>query len=175
MEWAQRYKCPLNVCCSKHGFFGTTEEFCGDKKVTHKTCSKNNGNARGIRYYEGWPSIHPCNVFYPEQILIGLYTHINFAFGVVDPKTSKFGPLAPQDINLYKLLLLLKQQDPALKIYIAIGGWAFNDPRPTATTFSDLAASIPRQKVFMESLISFMSTYGFDGLDLDSECPVSSE
>ena len=71
--------------------------------------------------------------------------------------------------------MLPKQQDPALKIYIAIGGWAFNDPGPTATTFSDLAASIPRQKVFMESLISFMSTYGFDGLDLDWEHPVSSE
>ena len=71
--------------------------------------------------------------------------------------------------------MLPKQQDPALKIYIAIGGWAFNDPEPTATTFSDLAASIPRQKVFMESLISFMSTYGFDGLDLDWEHPVSSE
>jgi GH18 family chitinase len=63
--------------------------------------------------------------------------------------------------------MLLKQQDAKLKIYIAVGGWAFNDPGPTATTFSDLAASVPRQKIFMESLLSFMSTYGFDGIDLD--------
>ena len=126
-------------------------------------------------YYEGWATKRPYNVFYPKQIPIGLYTHINFAFGVIDPKAFKVGPEASQDINPYKRLMLLKQQDPALKIYIAIGGWAFNDPGPTATTFSDLAASIPRQKVFMEYLISFMSTYGFDGLDLDWEYPVSSE
>jgi chitinase len=63
--------------------------------------------------------------------------------------------------------MLLKQQDAKLKINIAVSGWAFNDPGPTATTFSDLAASVPRQKIFMESLLSFMSTYGFDGIDLD--------
>lgn len=63
--------------------------------------------------------------------------------------------------------MLLKQKDPKLRVYIAVGGWAFNDAGPTQSTFSDLAASVPRQKVFMESLLSFMSTYGFDGLDLD--------
>jgi chitinase len=56
-----------------------------------------------------------------------------------------------------------------LKVYIAVGGWAFNDLGLTATTFSDLSASVPRQKVFMELLLSFMSTYGFDGIDLDWE------
>lgn len=67
--------------------------------------------------------------------------------------------------------MLLKKKDPHLKIYIAIGGWAFNDPGPTQTTFSDLAASLPRQKAFIGSLLSFMSTYGFDGVDLDWEYP----
>jgi len=106
-------------------------------------------------------------VFLPEQIPIGVYTHINFAFAVIDPKTFKIAPSSPEDVNLYKRLTLLKKRDPNLKVYIAIGGWAFNDPGPTATTFSDLAASVPRQKAFMESVLSFMSTYGFDGLDLD--------
>jgi chitinase len=106
-------------------------------------------------------------VFTPEQIPIGIYTHINFAFGIIDPQTFKIAPSSPDDVNLYKRLMLLKQRDPSLKVYIAVGGWAFNDPGPTASTFSDLAASVPRQKIFMESVISFMSTYGFDGLDLD--------
>jgi chitinase len=70
-------------------------------------------------------------------------------------------------VNLYKRIMLLKQRGPKLKVYIAIGGWAFNDPGATATTFSDLAASVPRQRVFLESLLSFMSTYGFDGIDVD--------
>ncbi|KAF2820809.1 glycoside hydrolase [Ophiobolus disseminans] len=174
-EWATRDKCPLNVCCSKHGFCGTTEEFCGDKKVAHKTCSKDNGNALVVGYYEGWAKNRPCNVFWPEQIPIGIYTHINFAFAIIDPKTFKIAPSSPDDANLYKRLMLLKQRDPNLKVYIAVGGWAFNDPGPTASTFSDLAASVPRQKIFMESLLSFMSTYGFDGIDLDWEYPVADD
>jgi chitinase len=43
-----------------------------------------------------------------------------------------------------------------------------NDPdQPTATTFSDLAGSTDAQNKFFSSLISFMSTYGFDGVDID--------
>jgi GH18 family chitinase len=148
-------------------YLQTTEDFCGDKKVDHKVCSKNNGNARIVGYYEGWAPNRPCNVFWPEDIPIGLYTHINFAFATIDPKTFKVAPSSKTDVDLYKRLMLHKQKDPGLKVFIAIGGWTFNDPGPTATTFSDLAASVPRQKTFIDSLLSFMSTYGFDGLDLD--------
>ncbi|CAN9232966.1 unnamed protein product [Alternaria alternata] len=153
----------------------TTEDFCGDKKVDHKVCSKNNGNARIVGYYEGWAPNRPCNVFWPEDIPIGLYTHINFAFATIDPKTFKVAPSSKTDVDLYKRLMLHKQKDPGLKVFIAIGGWTFNDPGPTATTFSDLAASVPRQKTFIDSLLSFMSTYGFDGLDLDWEYPVAED
>jgi chitinase len=109
-------------------------------------------------------------VFWIEQIPMGLYTHINFAFATIDPKTFKIAPSFPIDVGLYKHLTLLKQKDHDLKVFIAVSGWTFNDPGPTATTFSDLAASIPRQRVFIESLLSFMSTYRFDGIDLGKLC-----
>jgi chitinase len=76
---------------------------------------------------------------------------------------------------MFERVIDLKRLDPDLKVYIAVGGWTFNDPGPTATTFSDLAASLPRQRAFMKSLQSFMSTYGFDGLDLDWEYPVDAD
>ncbi|RYP56698.1 hypothetical protein DL771_011637 [Monosporascus sp. 5C6A] len=126
---------------------------------------------RVVGYFESWAQNRPCNVFWPEDIPVGLYTHINFAFATIDPVTFKVGPASQLDIGLYKRLALIKQKDPDLKLYIAIGGWTFNDPGPTQTVFSDLAASVPRQKVFIQSLISFMSTYGFDGVDLDWEYP----
>lgn len=63
--------------------------------------------------------------------------------------------------------MALKKKDPDLKIYLALGGWTFNDPGATNTTFSNLAASVPRQRMFMNSLMSFMTIHGFDGLDLD--------
>ena len=186
-KWAEKDKCPLNVCCSKDAFCGvryleqspvimfhvadllfqTTKDFCGNKQVPRPKCSKTHGNSRIVGYYEGWASDRPCNVFRPEKIPVGLYTHINFAFATINPKTFKISPSSTEDVQLYERLMLHKEKDPGVKVYIAIGGWTFNDPGPTATTFSDLSASIPRQKIFIESLISFMATYGFDGVDLD--------
>ncbi|KAK3315445.1 hypothetical protein B0H66DRAFT_521857 [Apodospora peruviana] len=171
-QWAEKYQCPLNVCCSKSGFCGTTKDFCGDKKVKRPSCSKDSGVSRVIGYYEGWVNNRPCNKIYPEQIPVGVYTHINFAFATIDPKTFQVQPVDSADINTYKRLMLVKQKDPDLKVFVAIGGWTFNDPGfATRTTFSDLAASIPRQQTFIRSLTSFMSTYGFDGVDLDWEYP----
>jgi len=51
-----------------------------------------------------------------------------------------------------------------------------NDPdQPTTTTFSDLAGSKSAQTAFFKSLVHFMSTYGFDGVDIDWEYPVASD
>lgn len=72
------------------------------------------------------------------------------------------------DEELYKRFTGLKNLYPDLQTWISIGGWSMNDAdQPTATTFSDLAASESAQKKFFESLLSFMETYNFDGVDLD--------
>lgn len=39
--------------------------------------------------------------------------------------------------------------------------------QPTATTFSDLAASDDAQSSFFDSLLNFMDAYEFDGADID--------
>lgn len=45
---------------------------------------------------------------------------------------------------MYERVIDLKRLDPDLKVYIAVGGWIFNDPGLTVTTFSDLVVSLPR-------------------------------
>lgn len=174
-EWAEVPNCPLNVCCSKYGFCGTTEEFCGDEKVTRPSCSKDSSLQRVVGYYETWSPRRYCDKFWPERIPLGVYTHINVAFAVVDPETFEIRPTLKSDISLYKRVTSLKKYDPDLKVFIAVGGWTYNDPGPTATTFSDLAASKENQKAFFRSLIKFMSTYGFDGIDFDWEYPVADD
>ncbi|KAF5591120.1 hypothetical protein FPCIR_6195 [Fusarium pseudocircinatum] len=174
-EWAKGDKCPLNVCCSKHGYCGTTKDFCGSKTVRRPSCKKGGDMERVVGYFEGWAKNRPCEVFWPEDIPIGLYTHINFAFGTINPNTFSIEANDREDTNLYERLMLLKKKDKNLKIYLAIGGWTFNDPGPTAKIFSDLAASPARQKSFFQSVMSFMATHKFDGLDLDWEYPVAEE
>ncbi|KAM5465149.1 putative chitinase [Microsporum ferrugineum] len=73
-------------------------------------------------------------------------------------------------------LTALKNYNPNLQVWIAIGGWSMNDPdQPTKRTFSELAASSEHQKAFAKSLLSFMDKYGFDGVDIDWEYPVAEE
>lgn len=169
------FRC-CTVCCSKYGFCGTTKEFCGDKPVTRPTCAVNGqGFTRVVGYYESWSPDRPCNKFYPEQIPKGIYTHLNFAFATIDPVTFEVKLGAPTDADLAKRLTNLKLGDPGLQVYVAIGGWTFNDPGPTATTFSDIAGSDVNTKKFTDSLIRFMAQYNFDGVDLDWEYPEASD
>jgi hypothetical protein len=55
--------------------------------------------------------------------------------------------------------------------FIAVGGWTFNDPGPTATVFSDIACSEENTKKFIDSVLHFLNAYDFDGTDLDWEYP----
>jgi chitinase len=160
--------CPLNVCCSKHGFCGTTKDFCGDSSVQRPQCeSKSTSSmARVVGYFETWGPRRPCHQFKPEQIPVGVYTHINVAFATLDPATFQVRPSHIDDVDLYQRISQAKRFDPNLRVYIAIGGWAFNDPGLTRNIFSDLAKSIVSQRAFFKSLTTFLSVFDFDGMSL---------
>jgi len=128
-----------------------------------------------VGYYEGWAAGRRCNAFYPEQIPVGVYTHINFAFATIDPETLEVRPSSDGDVVMYERLIYLKKMDPGLKVFIAIGGWTFNDPGPTQYVFSKIASTIENQNKFILSALRFIATYGFDGIDLDWEYPVAED
>ncbi|KAF3391710.1 hypothetical protein F1880_007962 [Penicillium rolfsii] len=148
-SFAESSKCPLNVCCSKFGFCGTTDEFCGTKKVKRPICAKDTSISRVVRYYEGWSLERLCHTFYPEQIPMGVYTHLNYAFATVNLETFEVLPGSDYEKALMTRLTDLKKKDPDLKVFVA--------------------------KKFFKSLLSFMSIYNFDGIDLDWEYPVADD
>ena len=80
-------------------------------------------------------------------------------------------PWHSSDTNEYVDFNKLKDKYPALKTLIAIGGWLHNDPGELQSRFSDMAATEENRVAFADSVVTFLSQYGFDGLDLDWEYP----
>lgn len=112
----------------------------------------------------------------PEAIPASAYTHLNYAFAFVDPNSFAVAPMSDLDTELFPRFTGLKTTNPGLQTWISIGGWSMNDPdQPTHETFSTLAGSADAQSRFFSSLISFMTTYSFDGVDIDWEYPVAPE
>ncbi|GLA32131.1 hypothetical protein AnigIFM63326_011270 [Aspergillus niger] len=181
-NWGPTYvnasTCPLNVCCSPYGFCGTTSDFCGDTTITRPSCDASSQNvSRIIGYYEAYAlTSRACNVLLPSEIPYGVYTHVNFAFGTIDPTTFSVEATDETERTLLQEIGSLKLIQPDLQIWLSLGGWSFSDvDQSTRYTFSDLAASEEDQKAFFASLISFMGTYGFDGVDIDWEYPVEED
>ncbi len=105
----------------------------------------------------------------PNEVPLGVYTHINFAFALLHPTTFHIAPMDSLTASQYSAVTALKDRQPGLQVWIAIGGWAMNDPGPYRTAFSDMAASEANQDAFFESLVNFLFKYDFDGVDLDWE------
>lgn len=85
----------------------------------------------------------------------------------IDPTTFEIVPMSPDVASQYANLTAVKSMQSDLEVWASIGGWSFNDPGPTATTFSDLAASESAQQNFIGSLMAFLIQYNFDGVDID--------
>ena len=105
----------------------------------------------------------------PEDIPLGVYTHIFFSFALVHPKTFRIDAMDSETPKLYQRVSNLKNRQPDMQVWIAIGGWAMNDPGRYRTTFSDLAKSSSAQNEFFESLLTFLKNNDFDGVDIDCE------
>lgn len=133
-EYNEDKECPLNVCCSRWGFCGTTEEFCKKTDDEKTSCQSNCGQpdrktcdssweTRRIAYYETWADSRECDVFRPEDIPVKALTHLNIAFGGIEDSEVTI-----DSSEMISRIVKLKRRNRSLKVFIAIGGWAFSDP-----------------------------------------------
>ncbi|KAH7077186.1 class 5 chitinase 1 [Paraphoma chrysanthemicola] len=183
-------KCPLNVCCSKFGFCGSTPEFCvwnntddpeygacstdygGCGSVPRPSCGGGSGvSKRNIGYYESWANTRSCQAVSPEDLNLDGFTSINFAFASFDASSFSITAMDSNAGSLYSRFTGLKSKKSGLQAFISIGGWSFTDPGPTQKAFSNMVSSQENRATFINNVINFMETYGFDGADLDWEYP----
>ena len=108
-----------------------------------------------------------------DNIDPGKCSHLIYAFAVLDPAAytiQVFDSWADIDNQMYAKFVALKKSNSNLKTMIAIGGW--NDSQGT-TKYSSLVADPAKITAFVNSVVAFLKTYGFDGLDIDWEYPSS--
>jgi GH18 family chitinase len=117
---------------------------------------------RRVAYYETWADTRSCDKFQPEDIPVHALTHLNIAFGTLG-SDFKIGAV---DEAMIRRVTKLKLQNRALEVYISLGGWAFNDPGPTRTRFSDMVSTISGRQTFTNSVMDFLDKYGLDGIDI---------
>uniref|UniRef100_A0A182M508 GH18 domain-containing protein n=1 Tax=Anopheles culicifacies TaxID=139723 RepID=A0A182M508_9DIPT len=131
--------------------------------------SINAATDRVVCYFGSWATYRIGNGKYEvENINPNLCTHIIYTFVGLDTKGNVKILDNWLDISLggYSRFVQLKQRNPNVKLMVAIGGW-----NEGSATYSTMANSDLLRAVFVESAVSFVKRYGFDGFDVDWEYP----
>ncbi|MCB9157273.1 MAG: hypothetical protein H6645_09170, partial [Caldilineaceae bacterium] len=136
-----------------------------------------------IGYFASW-SVYDRD-FHVADIQADRLTHINYAFANIseqgectlgDPyaDTEKIYPKTDNENDppgtlhgSFNQLRILKEAHSHLKTLISVGGWNWS------SRFSDVALTPESRARFAQSCVTFMTRYGFDGIDIDWEYPVS--
>jgi chitinase len=117
-----------------------------------------------IGYYASWSAY---SGYTPLNIAASHLTHINYAFAnISDDLKIALGDPSVDPSNFTKLNEL-KQMYPQLKTLISVGGW------DDSGKFSDAALTDLSRTAFADSVVAFIKQYGFNGVDIDWEYPVS--
>lgn len=99
-----------------------------------------------------------------DSIEVEKLTHINYAF--VDIRDGKaWLHNERNDTTNFRRLTAARRRNPALKILISIGGWAWSKH------FSDAVLTDSSRAVFATSATAIVGEYGLDGVDIDWEYP----
>ncbi|KAE8308462.1 glycoside hydrolase superfamily, partial [Aspergillus transmontanensis] len=102
-------------------------------------------------------------------------THLIFSFGFIAPNTYKLLPMPDTEEGLFKQITDVKKKNSNLKVLVALGGWTHTDPGPYREVFTTMVSSPANRQMFITNLLSFLTQYGLDGVDIDWEYPGAEE
>jgi GH18 family chitinase len=98
-----------------------------------------------------------------NTVQYGKLTHINYAFVLPNANGTLRAVENPSKLSA----LVSRAHGSNVKVSIAIGGWNNGDD----SAFEALAGNASSRTTFVNSVISFVSQYNLDGVDMDWEYP----
>ena len=175
--------CPLNACCNIWGQCGITPEICTSQTgptgnpgtappgtngcisncgVDITNNGANPGHFNHVGYYESWNWDRPCLNLRASSIDDIFYSHIHWAFGLIDQNFDVSVNDTFKQFDKFKQL-------QAKKI-LSLGGWGYSTLPATYNVLRDAMTPGNAQK-FATNIASFLQNNGLDGIDIDWEYP----
>lgn len=103
-------------------------------------------------------------IFEPSNIDASLCTHIVYAYAILDNDTLTIqSQNSTNDVDNGYYTQVTALRSSGVNVSISLGGW--NDS--TADKYSQLFTNATARSTFIDSVVTFIETYNFTGLDLD--------
>lgn len=137
-----------------------------------------------VTYFPDWAYKNPQNEYYTaDRLQWDKITHVNYAFASIgtDNKIKVTNMEAATELEFpgqtndfpykghFNVLNSYKKKYPNVKTMISVGGWA------ESTGFYTMSQTEQGRETFANSVVDFLRTYGFDGVDIDYEYPTLHE
>ncbi|XP_052859896.1 probable chitinase 2 [Anopheles cruzii] len=125
---------------------------------------------RVVCYFASWSNYREgSGAFNISYIVPDHCTHLVYTFGGLNIGGGLDSLDYYNDINVnkgYQRVVALKEDNPCLKVLLAIGGWNEGSEK-----YSLMAEHETDREAFADQTLRYLVHYGFDGLDLDWEYP----
>jgi len=131
-----------------------------------------------VGYYPNWQWYDRAKLVNPSSIDYTKYSILNYAFFKPEPNGTISNTDSWADDNLllgemnwsnntrdFTTTIVYHAQQNGVKILPSIGGWTLSSDMPA------IAADPTKRATFTQACVNLISTYQFDGIDLDWEYP----